>query len=74
MDNKRIFICLVLFFLMAHTTNADIKTIVLQNGNNEYSGCEDTHIIIIKGFSGDTADYTMWHDNFNKNEVLNIAN
>ncbi len=53
---------------------AEEVTKVFQNGFEGYAGCEDTHIEVIKGFTGDTSNYQKWHDNFSEEKILNIAN
>ncbi len=74
MDCKRLFFCVLLFLLVIQTAHTDVITKVFQNGKEGYNGCEDTHILVRKGITGDTADYTDWHENFSKEVQLNIAN
>ncbi len=74
MNSKKVFPGLLLLFLAIQICHADIKTKVLQNGRDGYSGCEDTYIRVKKGFTGDTADYSLWHDNFSSEPVLTLAN
>jgi len=74
MNSKQVFPGLLLLFLAIRICHADIISKVLQNGHSGYEGCEDTYIIVKKGFTGDTADYLLWHDNFSTDSMLTIAN